>query len=277
MRKTIIGIAVISVLLGATLPAQDAKFAADNLKYSRDFYSKVHFVAVVESPEAFKYDRYPSGGPERVQCNAGTYLRQRGKPWVHVDQKMRSGLPINYAEHDRYVMTFALKDDWGRSGDPVDDQTSRKLNDWVKLVDAAFNVGSADLKPAEKSEHDDRVQWVFEAPPKDANGVPNRLTFRKPVSDNIEDVLLHEFSGPLRLEGGKVVPGAATDVLRVGFGYMMRVPEQEYEVSEAAWEEMQGTPQNKDASSGKQLGKSSPAAPHRRAAGRAAKQSSSKE
>jgi hypothetical protein len=58
---------------------------------------------------------------------------------------------------------------------------------------------------------------------------------------------------------------------------MMRVPEQEYEVSEAAWEEMQGARENKDASSGKQSGKSSPAAPHRRAAGHAAKQSSSKE
>src|SRR5690242_9163453 len=120
MRKTAVGITVI-VLAAAMVRAQDAKFAADNLKYSRDFYSKVHFVAVAGAPEAFKYDRYPSGGPERIQCDAGTYLRQRGKPWVHVDQKMRSGLPINYAEYDRYVMTFALKDNWGRSGDPVDD------------------------------------------------------------------------------------------------------------------------------------------------------------
>ena len=277
MRKTIIGIAAISIFLGATVLTQDAKFAADKLKYSRDFYSKVHFVAVAESPEAFKYDRYPSGGPERVQCDAGTYLRQRGKPWVYVDQKMRSGLPINYAEHDHYVMTFALKDDWGQSGDPVDDQTNRKLDRWIKLVDAAFNIGSADLKPAEKSEHEGRVQWVFEAPSKDANGVPNRLTFRKPISDNTEDVLLHEFSGRLRLEGDKVVPGTATDVVRLGFGYMMRAPEQEYEVSEAAWEEMQGARENKNASSDRQSGRSSPTAPHRRVAGHAAKQSSSKE
>ena len=276
MRKTFIGVAAISILLPVMVPAQNAKFAADNLKYSRDFYSTVHFVAIAESPEAFKYDRYPSGGPERVQCDAGTYLRQRGKPWVHVDQKMRSGLPINYAEYDRYVMTFALKDDWGQSGDPIDDQTSRKLDNWIKLVDAAFNV-SLDLKPAEKSEHEGRVQWIFEGLSKDANGVPNRLTFRKPISDNTEQVLLHEFSGPLRLEGDKVVPGTATDVVRLGFGYMMRVPEQEYEVSEAAWEEMQGARENKDASSGKQSGKSSPAASHRRTAGRAAKQSSSKE
>ena len=69
MRKTFIGVAAISILLPVTVPAQDAKFAADNLKYSRDFYSKVHFVAIAESPEAFKYDRYPSGGPERVQCD----------------------------------------------------------------------------------------------------------------------------------------------------------------------------------------------------------------
>jgi hypothetical protein len=174
-------------------------------------------------------------------------------------------------------MTFALKDDWGQSGDPVDDQTSRKLDGWVKLVDAAFNVDSADLKPAGKSEHEGRAQWVFEEPSKSTNGVRNRLTFRKPISDNTEHVLLHEFSGPLRLEGDKVVPGSETDVVRLGFGYMMRVPEQEYEVSEAAWEEMQGASENKDASSDKQSDKSSPAAPQRRTTGHAVKQLSSKQ
>ena len=56
--------------------AQDAKFFADNLKYSRDFYSKVHFVAIAELPHAFKYDRYPADGPERIQCDEGTYTRQ---------------------------------------------------------------------------------------------------------------------------------------------------------------------------------------------------------
>jgi hypothetical protein len=276
MRKTVIGLAGI-VLAAAIVRAEDAKFAADNLKYSREFYSKAHFIAVADAPEAFKYDRYPSGGPERIQCDAGTYLRQRGKPWVHIAQNLRSGLPINYAEHDRYVMTFALKDDWGRSGDPVDDQTSRKLDGWIKLVDAAFSVGTADLKPAEKSEAEGRVQWTFEAPSKDVNGVPIRLTFRKLVSDNSDDVLLHEFSGPLRLEGDKVVPGSATDVVRLGFGYMMRVPQQEYEVSEAAWEEMQAAHEKKDASSGNQSGKSSPTIPGRHPAGHGRKQSSSKE
>jgi len=275
MRKTAVGISLI-VLAATMVRAEDAKFAADNLKYSRDFYSRVHFVAVAGAPEAFKYDRYPSGGPERIQCGAGTYLRQRGKPWVHVDQKMRSGLPINYAEYDRYVMTFALKDDWGRSGDPVDDETSRKLDGWIKLVDAALNTGTADLKPAGKSETEGRVRWIFEAPPKDPNGVPIRLTFRKLVSDNSQDVLLHEFSGPLRLEGDKVVPGSATDVVRLGFGYMMRVPQQEYEVSEAAWEEMQAAREKKDASGGNQSGKSSPATA-RRTAGHVRKQSSSKQ
>src|SRR5947208_15256958 len=75
--------------------AQDAKFAADNLKYSRDFYSKVHFVAIAELPEPFKYDRYRSGGPERIQCDAGTYLRQSGEHLTHVGQKMSSGVAID--------------------------------------------------------------------------------------------------------------------------------------------------------------------------------------
>jgi hypothetical protein len=52
----------------------DAKFAADGLRYSRDFYSKVHFVAIAKldfgagGAAEFKYDRYPNGGPERIQC-----------------------------------------------------------------------------------------------------------------------------------------------------------------------------------------------------------------
>src|SRR5439155_1229193 len=141
MRRKFIGIAAISVFVLSTLRAQDAKFFADNLKYSRDFYFKVHFVAIASLPASFKHDRYPSGGPERIQCDDGTYVRQHGRPW-------------------RYL------------------------------------------------------------------------------SDKNENVLLHEFSGPLRLEGDKVVSGGATDTVRLGFGYMMRA-QQGYEVSEFVWEEMQ--------------------------------------
>jgi len=239
-----------SVLTLSASRAQDAKFAADNLKYSRDFYSKVHFVAVAELPQRFKYDRYQSGGSERIECDSGTYLRQHGKPWRHVDQKLLAGLPINYAENDRYLMTFARKDDWGRFGESVDKETTRKLDSWIKLVDAAFKIEVAGVKPAEKSEAEGRAQWVFEAPSENPNGVPTRFTFRKPVIDKAGNVLLHEFAGSLQLQGEKIVPGGAADRVRFGFGYMMRGP-QGYEVSERVWEEMQQASEEKAASSGK--------------------------
>jgi len=220
------------------LRAQDAKFVADNLKYSQDFYSKVHFVAIAKLPQAFKYDRYPSGGPERVQCDAGTYLRQYGKPWVHLNDTGRTGLPIDYAERARYVMTFALREDWGRSGDPVDSEIARKVDGWIKLVDAALNAAPAAVKLVDKSETEGKTQWIFEAPSENPDGVPIRFTFRKPISDKTQNVLLHEFSGSIRLEGDKVVPAGAADLMRLGFGYMMN-SEGGHEVSEFVWEEMQ--------------------------------------
>ena len=241
-----------AVLFVSRLHAEDAKFAADNLKYSRDFYSKVHFVAIAESPQPFKYDRYPSGGPERIQCDDGSYTRQHAKPWVHSNDKMRTGLPIDYAERNRYVMTFALREDWGRTGEPVDKETARKLDGWIKLAEAALNITPANAKLLDKSETTDgRAQWVFEAPSENPNGVPARFTFRRPLSDKDEKVLLHEFSGSLRLEGDKVASGGAADRVRFGFGYMMRGPEGS-EVSERVWEEMQQARNEKGASGGEE-------------------------
>jgi len=217
------------------LRAQDAKFFADNLKYSRDFYSKVHFVAIAELPHAFKYDRYPADGPERIQCDEGTYTRQHGKPWAYVNDKMRAGLPIDYPERNGYVMTFALREEWGRMGEPVDNETARKLDGWIKLVEAAINLTPANAKLLNQSETtDSRAEWVFEAPPENPNGVLTRFTFRKPASDKSENVLLHEFSGSTRLGGDKVVAAGAADSVRFGFGYMMRV-EDGHEVSEYVW------------------------------------------
>ena len=207
MTRKFVGVAAISVFVLSPLRGQDAKFAADNLKYSRDFYSKVHFVAMASLPASFKYDRYPSGGPERIQCDDGTYTRQHAKPWVHSNDKMRTGLPVDYPERNRYVMTFALREDWGRTGEPVDKETARKLDGWVKLAEAAPSTAPANAKLLNKSETtDSRAQWVFETPSENPNGVPARFTFRKPLSDKNENVLLHEFSGPLRLEGDKEVP-----------------------------------------------------------------------
>jgi hypothetical protein len=236
MNRTLTAAMAASILLLATSRAQDAKFATDNLKYSRDFYAKVHFIAIAKLPKPFKYDRYPSGGPERIQCDQGTYSRQHGKAWLHSNDRGRSGEPIDHAERDRFVMTFALREGWGRTGEPVDKETARKLDGWIKLVDAALTTAPNAVKLADKSEAD-RAQWVFEAPSENPNGVPTRFTFRKPIGDKNENVLLHEFSGSIRLEGSKVVPAGAADMVRLGFGYMMN-GDGGYEVSEFVWEEM---------------------------------------
>jgi hypothetical protein len=238
MNRTFAAAMAASILLLATSRAQDAKFATDNLKYSRDFYAKVHFIAIAKAPESFKYDRYPSDGPERIQCDDGTYARQHGKAWRHSNERARRGEPIDHAERDRFVMTFALKDGWGRTGEPVDKETARKLEGWIKLVDAALNGAPAAVTLADKSGSEGRVQWVWEAPSENPSGVPTRFTFRKPMRDKNDNVLLHEFAGSIRIEGSKVVPADATDMVSLGFGYMMK-SDAEYEVSEFVWEEMQ--------------------------------------
>ena len=92
MRKNIVVILIVigsSVLALSIVPAQDAKFAADSLNYSRDFYSKVHLVAIAKldfgegGTAEFKYDRYPNGGPERIQAGNGEeFARKDGKTWL---------------------------------------------------------------------------------------------------------------------------------------------------------------------------------------------------
>lgn len=243
-RRLVASIALFLLSLSNSRAQEDAKFVADNLKFSREFYAKAHFVAVVTLPGPFKYDRYPSNGPERIQTGDGTYFRQHGQPWKHVDQPMRSGLPINYAENDRYVMTFAGQNEWGHFGEPVEKETAAKLEGWIKLIDAAIHSEpGAAVKLVDKSEVDGRAHWIFESP--NPGGQPTRLTFRKPANDKTEKVLLHEFSGSLRLESGpdgqKVVSGGAADLVRFGFGYMMKLEGGDQELSERAWEEMKGS------------------------------------
>ena len=110
MRRKFIAIAALSVLALSKFWAQDAKVVTDNLEFSREFYSGVHLSAIAESAPSFGYQRYPDNGPERIQCDAGTFARQHGKPWLR-------------------------SKDWGESGRPVDQQTARKLDGWVKLVE----------------------------------------------------------------------------------------------------------------------------------------------
>src|SRR6266516_907868 len=128
-----------SFLVLTSLQAQDAKVVADNLEYSRELYSGVHFSAIAESAPSFGYQRYPDNGPERIQCDQGTFARkQHGTPWLK-------------------------SEDWGESGRPVDKQTAGKLDSWVKLVEAVFDFTPSEVKLVKKSREGVRVEWLFEA------------------------------------------------------------------------------------------------------------------
>src|SRR5207245_6556944 len=127
-----------SLLVLSTLRAQDAKIVADNLEYSREFYSGVHFSAIAESEPSFGYQRYPDDGPERIQCNAGTFARQHGKPWLR-------------------------SEDWGESGKPADTKTARNLDNGVKLVEAALAVAPSDVKLVDTRAAHGRLEWHSEA------------------------------------------------------------------------------------------------------------------
>ena len=171
----------------------DAKFAADNLQYSRDFYSKVHLVAIANldfgaaGKSEFKYDRYPNGGPERVQAgDGGEFARKDGKTWLK-------------------------SNDWGETGKPVDAQTAKRLNNWVGLIDARLNGEPASKESSEgatvmkflgKETDNDREEFVFEESkekPK-AKSYPH-ISFGRFKNAQDQQVLLSEFSGPMRLGG----------------------------------------------------------------------------
>jgi tetratricopeptide (TPR) repeat protein len=186
----------------------DAKFATDNLKYSRDFYSKVHFVAIAnldfgrDGTAEFKYDRYPNGGPERIQAgNREEFARKDGKTWLK-------------------------SNDWGETGKPVDAQTAKRLNNWVGLINARVNGEPASNDPSEgaiamkfvrKEDQGQREEFVFEESkekPKAASYPHISLGRYKNAKD--EQVLLSHFSGPMRL-------GAREAKVDIDFSYLVAV------------------------------------------------------
>jgi tetratricopeptide (TPR) repeat protein len=206
----------LSGLLGCVLilvqpsHAQDAKFAADNLKYSRDFYSKVHFVAIANldfgagGTAEFKYDRYPNGGPERIQAGDGEFARKNGKTWL-------------------------TSNDWGETGKPVDAQTAKRLNNWVGLIDARLNGEPASNDPSEgatvmkflgRETDNDLEEFVFEESkekPK-AKSYPH-ISFGR-FKNGDQQVLLSHFAGPMRL-------GAREATVKISFSHLVAVKMQE--------------------------------------------------
>ncbi len=195
--------------------AQDgAKVAADNIDYSREFYAGVHVVAIATLPVSFAYDRYPDNGPERIRCDEGTFARKHGKPWLK-------------------------SNDWGETGQPVNKETARKLENWIKLVNVAFNPAPADIKLVNKSQEDGRAQWLFQARSSNPKGTPTKWRFAKPLYDKNESVLLHGFDGSLKVEGDKVVPASAANQVKLSFGYLVSVNGGEFELSERGWEDLE--------------------------------------
>jgi tetratricopeptide (TPR) repeat protein len=213
-KHSVVAAVTILLLAAPALRAQDARIAADNVDYSREFYAGVHFSAIATLPVEFAYDRYPDNGPERIRSDEGTFARKHGKPWLK-------------------------SNDWAETGQPVSKETARKLDGWIKLVTAAFNPPPADIKLTNKSEDDGRAQWFFEARSQNPKGLPTRLRFAKPLYDKNESVLLHGFDGSLKLEGGKVVRGGAANPVKLSFGYLISVNGGEFELSERAWENLE--------------------------------------
>jgi tetratricopeptide (TPR) repeat protein len=189
------------------LRAQDAKFAADSLKYSCDFYSKVHFVAIAKldfgsgGAADFKYDRYPNSGPERIQSGDGEFARKDGKTWLR-------------------------SNDWGETGKPVDAQTSKRLNNWVGLIDARLNGEPASNDSSEsatlmkflgKEDQGDREELVFEESREKPKAKSySHVSFGRFKNAKDQQVLLSEFSGPIRL-------GAREAKVNISFSYLVAV------------------------------------------------------
>jgi len=200
MNSKLSAAAVVLILSASTLTAQDAKLAADSLKYSRDFYSKVHFVAIVNlslgsaGATEFKYDRYPNGGPERVQCPSGEFARKDGKTWLK-------------------------SNDWGETGKPADATNVKRLNNWVDLINGRLNAEPA-LKFVAKTDEGERDQVVFEES-KSGPGESQRYIFEKFKNEKDDHPpLFSEFSGPMRLGGHDAT-------VKIQFSYLVSVQIQE--------------------------------------------------
>lgn len=210
-RSSIICAAVISAT--ANLSAQDAQIVSDNLAYSREFYSGVHFVGIAVLPASFAYDRYPDNGAERIRCDDGTFARPNPEqPWLR-------------------------SNDWGRTGAVADRATTQKLEGWIKLVNFPFQAAPANASLLKKAEVDGRIQWIFTVPSADPKGARTEYTFHKPTYDTNHNVLLHAFSASLRLQDGKVIPGGRSDTVQISFGYLVTIGNGA-EISQRAWEDV---------------------------------------
>ncbi len=196
MKRRLLGTVFAGFVTLTCLHAQDAMKAAESLKYSRETYTKVHLVAITTldfgkgNVTRFKYDRYPKGGPERVQAGDGEFVRNKSPGWL-------------------------ASNDWGETGKPVDAPTAQRLNNWVGLIDGKLNAEPPLEFVTTKSEGE-REQFIYqEAKSRGGNGA--RFTFGKYMSEKSETLpLLSEISGPTKL-------GARVATVTVRFSYLVAV------------------------------------------------------
>ena len=178
------------------LCSADPKAGAENMKYSREVYSKVHMVAIAkltfEAPPAaeFKYDRYPNGGAERIQSGEGKdFARKDGKTWL-------------------------VSDDWGETGEPVDAQTAQRLNNWLSVINDRLN-SETPLKFVKTQDAGERDEYVFEETKGKGHG--GRFIFGKyKNATNDKPPILSEFSGPMQL-------GRHEATVNIRFSYLISV------------------------------------------------------
>jgi hypothetical protein len=181
--KTKFAVAVVIFLSSASfLYCADPKSGAEDMKYSRDFYSKVHMVAIAKMtfeappPAEFKYDRYPNGGPERIQSGEGVdFARKNGKTWL-------------------------VSNDWGETGRPADAQTEKRLNNWVSVIDSRLS-GNPSLKFVEMKDDGDRDEFVFEETGKGKGKAPRFAFGKYKNAKNDDPPILSHFTGPMQLGG----------------------------------------------------------------------------
>lgn len=187
------------------LHSQDPKSGAEDMKYSREVYSKVHMVAIAkltfEAPPAaeFKYDRYPNGGAERIQSGEGKdFARKDGKAWL-------------------------VSDDWGETGEPVDAGTSKRLDNWLSVIDSRLK-SDAPLKFVAKRDAGERNEFVFEETGKRKGKSPRLIFSKYKTETDDKPPILSEFSGPMQL-------GTHEANVDIKFSYLVSV--QINDVSEA--------------------------------------------
>jgi len=159
---------------------QDPKSGAEDIKYSRDVYSKVHMVVIAklefEAPPAaeFQYDRYPNGGAERIKSGDGKeYARKDGKTWLE-------------------------SSDWGDTGQPADAETVRRLNNWVSVIDTLLK-SEAPLKFVTTKDDGARDEFVFEESGKGKRKAPQWSFGKYKTATNDKPPILDHFTGPMQL------------------------------------------------------------------------------